>query len=101
MKKRIIQLSGLFVLAGAIFLSATGCSNHNIDTAKVRAAFAGIDGDAKTQLETGLTAIDAGNYDAALKPLKIAAFEIKMDKNQRAILEDTIRKARVKAQQQK
>ena len=99
MKKRIIRLSGLFVLAGAIFLSAAGCSNHNIDTAKVRAAFAGIGGDAKTELETGLAAIDASNYPAALKPLVKAGYEIKMDKNQREILADTIKKVRIKARQ--
>jgi hypothetical protein len=98
MKKRIFPL---FVLAGSIFLAAAGCSNNNIDTAKVRAAFPGVSGDAKVQLEAGLAAIDASNYEAALNPLKIAAFEIKMDKDQRAILEDTVKKTRIKARQQK
>jgi hypothetical protein len=79
---------------------AVGCSNRNIDTAKVRAAFPSIDGDAKAQLETALAAIDASNYLAAVRPLEKAKYEIKMDKTQREILEDTLKKARAKAQQQ-
>lgn len=97
MKKRIIPF---VVLTGWICLVAAGCSNSNIDTGKVRAAFPSIDGDAKVQLEQALAAIDASNYAAAVKPLEKAAYEIKMDKPQRKILEDTLKKARAKAARQ-
>ncbi|HEX4119032.1 MAG TPA: hypothetical protein VH619_00290 [Verrucomicrobiae bacterium] len=94
MKKRFIPL---IVLAASIFLAGAGCSNHNIDTAKVRAAFPGIDGEAKVQLEAGLAAIDASNYIAALKPLDKVKYELKMDKKQWAILDDTLKKVHAKA----
>jgi hypothetical protein len=95
------QLTAFVAMAAFVGFFAAGCSNHNIDTAKVRAAFPSIDGDAKVQLETGLSAIDAGNYIAAVKPLEKASYEMKMDKDQRKILEDTLKKARAKAQSQK
>ncbi|HUD45374.1 MAG TPA: hypothetical protein VMR33_01020 [Candidatus Baltobacteraceae bacterium] len=98
MKMRIIPF---VVLTGLVCVVAVGCSNSNIDTAKVRAAFPSIDGDAKAQLEQALAAIDASNYVAAVKPLEKAAYEIKMDKTQRNILEDTLKKARAKAAQPK
>jgi cellobiose-specific phosphotransferase system component IIA len=98
MKKRMLSF---VVLTGWVCLVAAGCSNSNIDTAKVRAAFPSIDGDAKAQLEQALAAIDASNYAAAVKPLEKAAYEIKMDKNQREILTDTLKKARAKAARQK
>ena len=94
MKKRVIPS---FVLAGLICLGAAGCSNKNIDTAKVRAAFPNIDGDAKVQLEKGLSAIDSGDFASAVKPLEKATYEMKMDKTQREILQDTLKKARAKA----
>lgn len=98
MKKRVIST---FVLAGFLCLGAAGCSNKNIDTAKVRAAFPNIDGDAKVQLEKGLSAIDASDFTSAIKPLEKATYEIKMDKTQRDLLQDTLKKARAKAAQQK
>jgi len=98
MKKRIISF---VILTGLVCLAAIGCSNSKIDTAKVRAAFPSLDGDAKAQLEHGLVAIDAGNYVAAVKPLEKLSYEIKMDKKQRKILEDTLKKARAKAARQK
>jgi hypothetical protein len=98
MKKRFIPL---IVLAGLICLAAGGCSNHNIDTAKVRAAFSSLDGDAKVQLETALAAIDASNYVAAIKPLEKVRYEIKMDKSQYTLLHDTLQNVRDKAQHQK
>ena len=94
MKKRVISS---FVLAGLICLGATGCSNKNIDTAKVRAAFPNLEGDAKVQLEKGLAAIDASDFASAVKPLEKATYEIKMNKDQREILQDTLKKARAQA----
>jgi len=81
-------------------VAAVGCSNSNIDTAKVRAAFASVQGDPKMQLETALAAIDATNYVAAVAPLEKAAYELKMDTNQREILMDTLKKVRAKAARQ-
>jgi hypothetical protein len=98
MKKRIIPF---VVSIGLVCLVAVGCSNSNIDTAKIRAAFPSVGGDAKLQLEQALAAIDSSNYVAAVKPLEKASYEIKMDKNQRIILEDALKKVRVKAAQQK
>jgi hypothetical protein len=98
MKNRLIRF---VVLTGLVCLAAVGCSNSNIDTAKVRAAFPSIDGDAKAQLEQALAAIDARDYVAAVKPLEKAAYEIKLDKKQREILEDTLKKARAQAARQK
>jgi hypothetical protein len=98
MKKRIISLA---VAAGLVGAAAAGCSNSNIDTAKVRAAFASVQGDPKAQLDTALSAIEASNYVAAVAPLEKASYELKMDKNQREILMDTLRKVREKAARQK
>lgn len=97
MKNRRI---GPLVLSVFFCLFAVACSNSKINTAKVRAAFPALDGDAKVQLEQGLAAIDASNYVAAVKPLEKAAYEIKLDKNQRVILEDTLKKVRAKAARQ-
>jgi hypothetical protein len=98
MKKRLIAS---VLLSGLLCVGSFGCSNKNIDTAKVRAAFPDIGGDAKVQLERGLEEIDASNFAAAVKPLEKATYEIKMDANQRKILEDTLKKTRAKAAQQK
>jgi hypothetical protein len=98
MKKRLIHI---FATTGLIAAVALGCAKQNIDTAKVRAALQSLAGDAKQNLEEGLTAIDQSNYVAAVKPLKKIAFTVKLDKDQRVILEDTIAKAEAKAAKQK
>ena len=98
MKKRLILL---VAITGLAWLAASGCSNKNIDTAKVRAAFQSLSGDARQNLDLGLNAIDESNYAAAVRPLKTIAYKVKLDKNQRDILEDTITKAEAKAAQQK
>jgi hypothetical protein len=98
MKKR---LTLVLTMAGLAWLAALGCSNHNIDTAKVRAAFPSLSGEAKDDLELGLKAIDQSNYVASIRPLKVLAIKVKMDKDQRLILEDTIAKAEAKAAKQK
>jgi hypothetical protein len=98
MKKRLILLVTLMSLA---WLAASGCSNKNIDTAKVREAFQSLSGDSRQYLDAGLKAIDESNYAAAVRPLKTIAYKVKLDKNQTEILEDTITKAEAKAAQQK
>jgi outer membrane protein assembly factor BamD (BamD/ComL family) len=98
MKKRLILLVAMTALA---WLGATGCSNNNIDTAKVRAAFPSLAGEPKDQLDKGLADIDASNYVAAVRSLEKVAFAVKMDANQRKILLDAIAKANAKAAHQK
>ena len=98
MKKRLILL---FALTGLAWLAAPGCSNKSIDTAKVRAAFQSLSGEGKQYIEEGLKAIEQSNYVAAVRPLKNVAYTVKLDKNQRVILEDTIAKVEAKAAKQK
>ncbi len=98
MKKRLILL---LALTGLAWLAASGCSNKNIDTAKVRAAFQSLSGEGKQYIEEGLKAIEQSNYVAAVRPLKNVAYTVKLDKNQRVILEDTIAKVEAKAAKQK
>jgi hypothetical protein len=93
MKKRLFTL---FSVAGLAFLLLVGCSNPNVDTAKVRAALQSIGDDQKVQLELALSAIDAGKYNDALLPLRKVAFDAKLDKKQRKIVEETIAKVRAK-----
>jgi predicted negative regulator of RcsB-dependent stress response len=93
MKKRLFTL---VAVAGLVCLAVVGCSNPNIDTAKVRAALQSIDAGQKAQLEQALTAIDAGKYNDALQPLRKIAFSAKLDKNQGKIIEDTIARVRAK-----
>jgi hypothetical protein len=98
MKKRLILL---FAMAGLACLAAAGCSNKKIDTDKVRAAFQSASSDTRDYLEQGLRAIDQSNYVAAVKPLKLLAYRVKLDKNQRVILEDTLAKVEARAAKQK
>jgi hypothetical protein len=93
MKKRFFTLVAAASLA---FLFLVGCSNKNIDTAKVRAGLQSLDGPQKEQLEAGLSAIDAGKYKEALLPLRKLAFGAKLDKTQSKILKDTLEKLQVK-----
>ena len=88
-------------MASLVWLAVLGCSNNNIDTAKVRDAFQSLTGEAKDDLEQGLKAIDQSNYVAAVRPLKVLAIKVKMDKDHRIILEDTIAKVQAKAANQK
>ena len=98
MKKRLILI---FTVTSLACLAVVGCSNNNIDTAKVRAAFPSLAGEDKDDLELGLKAIEQSNYVAALRPLKVLAIKVKMDKDQRLLLEDTIAKVEARAAKQK
>jgi len=93
MKKRLFTLVAVASLA---FLALVACSNPNVDTAKVRAAFDSIDAGQKVQLDQALSAIDAGKYNEALQPLRTVAFGAKLDPKQRKIIEETIAKVRAK-----
>jgi len=92
MKKRLFTL---VAVAGLAFLALAGCSNPNVDTAKLRAALQSIDAAEKVQLEMAISAMDAGQYKDALLPLRKVAFGSKLDKTQRDLVEEDI--AKVKA----
>jgi hypothetical protein len=98
MKTRLILI---FTMTALAWLAVAGCSNNNIDTAKVRAAFPALSGDTKDFLEQALKAIDQSNYVAAVRPLKVVALKVKMDKNQTLLMEDTLAKVEAKAAKQK
>jgi uncharacterized lipoprotein NlpE involved in copper resistance len=93
MKKRALTV---VAVVSFVFLALVGCSNPNVDTAKVRAALQSIAADQKVQLEMALSAIDAGKYKEALLPLRKVAYGAKLDKNQIQIVQDTIEKVRAK-----
>jgi cytochrome c-type biogenesis protein CcmH/NrfG len=93
MKKRLYTLVAVASLA---FLTLVGCSNPDVDTAKVRAALQSIGNEQKVQLDLALSAIDAGKYNEALQPLRKVIYGAKLDKNQRKLMEETIAKVRAK-----
>ncbi len=93
MKKRLFTLVAVASLA---LLTLAGCSNPNVDTAKVRAALQSIGPEQKAQLELALTAIDAGKYNEALLPLRKVAYTAKLDEDQVKLLDKTIAKVRAK-----
>ncbi|HWD18623.1 MAG TPA: hypothetical protein VHB20_05045 [Verrucomicrobiae bacterium] len=91
-------------LASALVCAVTllaGCSDSEIHPDKVRAALQGLPDDQKAKLETGLTAVAANHYAAALPPLQSVAFGAKLTKEQRDVLKDTIAKVSAKAMAQK
>jgi hypothetical protein len=92
MKKLLCLLA--FVLA-VILPCTTGCSKK-IDTEKVRAAFQTAPDDIKVQLEKGLAAINTSNYSAAVRPLEKVGYGIRLTKEQRDIIVDTITKVKAK-----
>jgi hypothetical protein len=96
MNKRLLTLVAIVSLA---FLGLVGCSNPNVDTAKVRAAMQSIKPEDKIQLEMALSAIDAGKFEDALLPLRKVADGVKLDKDQRKIIVDTMAKVRAKITQ--
>lgn len=76
---------------------AAGCSNNNIDTAKVRAAFAGEPQGARALVDSSMHEVEISNYSAALGPLRELGFKYKLSGGERKILADTVHKIRVKA----
>jgi cytochrome c553 len=98
MKKRLMLL---FAMTAVVCLAGLACSQKKIDTDRVRAAFPNLAGEAKDYLDKGLKAIDESNYVAAIRPLKMLAYKVKMDKAQGAVLEDTIAKTEARAAKQK
>jgi hypothetical protein len=94
MKNRLTLIPAL---AATVCLVAAGCSNKNIDVAKVRAAFQSVSGAPRAQLDEALADIESSNYVAAIKPLRTVAYSVKMDVTQRKIFEDMVAKVKAKA----
>ena len=92
--KLLIQL---LLLAGLMGWGLTGCSNQEIDTAKLQSAFQSVTPEARAQLDQAVAAINAGKFSEALPALQHVAYAAKMNKDQRLILEDAIRKVKAKA----
>ena len=85
------------LLAGLLAWGAAGCSNHEIDTAKLQSAFQTTTPDAQAWLDQGIAAINAGKFSEALPALQHVAYAAKMSKEQRLILEDAIKKVKARA----
>jgi hypothetical protein len=95
MKKLLLRL---LLVAGLMAWGGTGCSNREIDIAKLQSAFPSATPEVRAQLDQGIAAINAGRFAEALPALQHVAYEAKMSKEQRLILEDAIRKVKAKAQ---
>jgi len=75
---------------------ATGCSNHEVDIVKLQNAFQSAEGGIRAEVDEGVADIQATNYPAALRVLQHVAFAAKLNKEQRPILLDSIKKVRAK-----
>ena len=83
-------------LVALVYFGSVGCSNPNVDTAKVRKVMQGISPEEMPHLEEALSDIDAGKYQDALMPLRRVAYAAKLTKDQTQLLEQTIAKVRAK-----
>ena len=94
MKKLLLQL---LLLAGLMAWGATGCSNREIDTAKLQTAFQSATPDVRSYLDQSIAAIHAGKFSEALPALQHVAYAAQINREQRFILEDAIKKVKAKA----
>jgi hypothetical protein len=94
MKKLLLQF---VLLASLLAWGATGCSNQEIDIGKLQSTFQDVTPDARPYLDEGVAAIKAGKFAEALPALQHLAYAAKMSKEQRLVLEDAIKKVKVKA----
>jgi hypothetical protein len=94
MKRMLLRL---MLLAGLMAWGATGCSNQEIDTAKLQSAFQSAPPEVRAYLDKGVAAIQAGKFTEALPALQHAAYAAKMSQEQRLILNDAIKKVKAKA----
>ena len=67
MKKMLLRL---VLLASLMAWGATGCSNKEIDTAKLQSSFQDITPEARPYLDKGVVAIKAGKFAEALPALQ-------------------------------
>ena len=92
-------LMPLLLLTGLMAFGVTGCSNKEIDTVKLRSVFQDVAPEARTYLDTGIADIQAGKFTEALPALQHVAYAAKMNKDQRLLLEDAIKKVKARAKQ--
>ena len=90
-------LPKLMLLAVLMAWCAAGCSNQEIDTAKLQGAFQAALPEVRAQLDQGVAAINAGKFSEALPALQHVAYAAKMNKEQRLLLLDAIKKVKAKA----
>jgi len=94
MKNRSLTLAiGLMLLAWG----TAGCSNRDVDVAKLQSSFQSADASTRAELDKGIAAISAGKFADALPPLRYVAYSTKLTKDQRVILEDSIKKVKARA----
>lgn len=93
MKKLLLPL---LLLAALMAWGATGCANKEIDTAKLQSSFQDATPEVRPYLDKGVAAIKAGKYAEALPALQHVAFAAKMSQEQRAVLEDAIKKVKAR-----
>jgi hypothetical protein len=86
----------LLLAAGLMVWGAAGCTNREVDTAKLQSAFQTADQGIRTEVDQGIADIKAGNYSAASDVLQHVAFAGKLTKEQRLILQDSMKKVRAK-----
>jgi hypothetical protein len=68
-----------------------------VDTAKLQTAFQSQTPEVRAKLDEGIAAIQAAKFSEAVTDLQKVAYAAKMDKGQRLILEDAIKKVKAKA----
>ncbi|MGD1083309.1 MAG: hypothetical protein ABSA47_01005 [Verrucomicrobiota bacterium] len=93
--KRLLRIQ-LSVLAGLLLWGATGCSNREVDTVKLKSAFQSADQATREKMDEGIADITASNYSAALPVFEKVAYGSKLTKDQRLILVDSIKKLQAK-----
>jgi hypothetical protein len=94
MKK--LLLAPLPVLVGLMLWGGTGCSNHEVDTVKLKSAFQSADPDVRTEVDKGIADITAGNYSEALTLFKHVGHTPKLTKEQNLIVLDSVKKLQTK-----
>lgn len=87
MKKLIIPLTFLFALSLIMF---TGCSGSGVDTSKVQSAFSSAPAVDKTDVDSAVSAVKAGDYQGALASLQKVAANAKLTADQKAAIQDLV-----------
>jgi hypothetical protein len=90
------SLAVMIAFIAMVLTGATGCSNPNVDTAKVRAAMQGLPPEQMALLNQAMADIDAGKFKEAFQPLRQLGYAAKLNKDQSKVLQETIGKVRVK-----
>lgn len=93
MKKLLILLT---VVVGLMVWGATGCSNREVDTAKLQSAFQTADPGIRDAVGKSVAAIAVSNYSGALPGLQRVAYAAKLTQEQRLVLEDSIKKVKAR-----